>query len=235
MLKIIPDADVEGLRFPEKHMQKYCEKDGNWISFGEYSIQGQRTDIQLLVDDIKEGCSRRQLIEAHPDLNVRYGHNVERIFGIMESKPAKSQYTLESCCRHVGLEKLVWFENGEERQHVVYGATNLGKTEYALSHFDKPFLVNDVDNLKYFDKNEFDGIVFDDCPPFFETDRVKSRESQIALADSSQDRAIPCRYFNATIPKWTKKVFITNQENGRIFLDDAAINRRLSFHKVLSQ
>lgn len=226
------DADVEGLRYAEKYMQKYCEKDGNWISFGKYSIQGQRTDIELLITDIKDGRSRRQLIEDHPDLNVRYGHNVERIVGIMEAKPAKAQFSLDSCCKYVGLPKLKWFENGRQKQHVVYGKTNLGKTEYALAHFERPFLVNDVDNLKYFDKTEFDGIVFDDCPPFFETVRVKTRESQIALADSTQDRAINCRYFNAKIPKYTKKIFVTNRESGKVFFDDPAIMRRLEFHKV---
>jgi len=105
---------------------------------------------------------------------------------------------------------------------VVVGDSGIGKTQYALSHFETPLLVSHMDDLRDFKADEHDGIVFDDmnfhhCP----------RTAQIHLTDKDQTRSIHCRYATASIPKNTRKIFTCN-ENGFPFIEDEAIRRRIN-------
>lgn len=115
---------------------------------------------------------------------------------------------------------------------LIYGASNLGKTQYALSHFERPLLVSHIDDLKQLNVDN-DGIVFDDMsfkhwPP----------ESVIHLLDMELPRTINVRYGTITIPKGTKKIFTHNNDNPYYEIDKIvdeqrdAIERRLNRVRV---
>ena len=88
---------------------------------------------------------------------------------------------------------------------VLIGPPALGKTHYALAHFERPLFVNHIDKLKSFNPAIHDGIVFDDVsftmwPP----------QALIGLFDREMPRDIQIRYKIVTIPGDTKKIFCAN-------------------------
>lgn len=61
----------------------YCKKadsrlDGPW-EFGDFTSQGNRTDVASFVDAVKQGKSDRDLIETMPGSFVRFNRSIERI------------------------------------------------------------------------------------------------------------------------------------------------------------
>lgn len=110
----------------------------------------------------------------------------------------------------------------------VYGPTNLGKTQWALAALKRPLLVCQWEDLRDYDELVYDGIVFDDMsfshlPP----------STCIHLLDWDLDRVLHARYTNITIPKETRKVFVSNKRPEDCFpSSDAdlwpAIRRRIS-------
>lgn len=110
---------------------------------------------------------------------------------------------------------------------VVWGESGCGKTTLAMTLLPNALIVTHMDDLmRYNDK--FDGIIFDDMS-FLHT----PREAQIHIVDNAIPRSIHCRYNVARIPAGVKKIFTTNNYNGGIFLDDVAIQRRISIIKFI--
>lgn len=98
------------------------------------------------------------------------------------------------------------------RTIILHGESGCGKTMWALAQFESALLVTHIDQLRSFDPNLHDGIVFDDmsflhCP----------MEFGIHLLDWDLPRQIHCRYAAATIPANTRKIFTTNVPDGNIF------------------
>ena len=88
---------------------------------------------------------------------------------------------------------------------ILSGPTGLGKTQFALAHFERPYLVSHIDQLRDFDETRFDGIVFDDM-----SFSHMPANTRIHLVDDECDRHIHVRYNTAFIPAGTKKIFTTN-------------------------
>lgn len=94
---------------------------------------------------------------------------------------------------------------GARESLVLVGPPALGKTHFALAHFEKPLFVNHIDKIKMFNAAVHDGIVFDDVsftmwPP----------QALIGLFDREMPRDIQIRYKIVTIPANTKKIFCAN-------------------------
>ena len=87
----------------------------------------------------------------------------------------------------------------------IYGAINLGKSEWASSQFENPLVVTSRDMLRKFRPNFHDGIVVDKMT--FKDWLVTDAES---LLEYFQGVQITCRYGIAVIPKRTAKIIITN-------------------------
>lgn len=109
------------------------------------------------------------------------------------------------------------------------GSPNIGKTQFALALIGNALMVSHIDDLKNFDPNVHDGILFDDM----EFNHVPV-SAQIHLTDWDFDRSIHIRYGLANIPKNTKKVFTTNVESGLIFNLDPSlgVKRRVRVHHL---
>lgn len=96
---------------------------------------------------------------------------------------------------------------------VLIGPTGLGKTQYAIQHFQHPLLVSHIDDLKTLGRHN-DGIIFDDMnfghwPP----------GACIHLTDLELPRSINVKYGTALLPQETPRIFTTNQQFNELWSD----------------
>jgi len=110
---------------------------------------------------------------------------------------------------------------------VITGVSGAGKTQFALSHFQKPLLCSHSEDLKKLRPKYHDGIVFDDMtfshwPP----------QSCIHLLDMELPRSINVKYGSVNIPAKLPRFFTSNRDFRQIFSAEAneaewlAIERR---------
>lgn len=102
---------------------------------------------------------------------------------------------------------------GFNDKHVyLMGPKGCGKTEWAKTWFENPLIVRSADELKAFEENFHDGIIFDDC-------RFGHwPESSIqSLLEWDNPAEVHARYENAYIPRHTRKVFTSNYPPEEVF------------------
>jgi hypothetical protein len=106
----------------------------------------------------------------------------------------------------------------------IYGATNTGKTQWAIHQFENPLVVSHIDQLKLL-HNYHDGIIFDDM-----TFGHWPQEAVIHLTDWDIDRGINVKHGYVTIPAHLPKIFTSNKTYNEVFGADehGAIRRRIT-------
>ena len=111
---------------------------------------------------------------------------------------------IESDCVKEWIETPADLEWNREKQSLVVCAIPFsGKTNWAKAQFEKPFVIEDIDDLKCIPEG-CDGLVFDDC----EFSKLKL-QAQKALADVRVSKTIRARHVNAYKPK-LPAIFTTN-------------------------
>lgn len=59
--------------------EKYCEKEGQYTTFGEKPNQGERTDLEQIVKNIQEGkVSADDIALSEPNMYHQYGRTIEK-------------------------------------------------------------------------------------------------------------------------------------------------------------
>lgn len=216
-----PTGHFELRRGSAEQARDYCRKDGDFLEGGlisaEVSNQGQRTDLARVARSILDGATIRQIAQEAPDTFIRYYRGMHELYNITRVVHQVSQFHGP------------WRWNVEVTgTHIFYGASGLGKTEFAKFLLPRALFVTHIDQLTQYDPEVYDGIVFDDMC-FLHL----PREAQIHLVDQDNDRVLHVRYRTAYIPRNTRKIFTTNIPGGGIFLiADQAIRRRVSFHEL---
>lgn len=193
--------------------QEYVEKDGDVSSFGERVSKGagKRTDLDELAQEIRGGAEKRVLAETYGKEFIKYSKGIDNYYDLF----AVAKYQV---CN--GPWK--WAHNFlYDKSVILWGAAGIGKTEYAKYLLPNALFVSHMDDLGGFNSH-YDGIIFDDMS-FIHLPRT----AQIHVLDIDNQRSIHIRYKTATIPAHTKKIFLTNEIDGRIVdLLDEAIARR---------
>lgn len=203
----------------------YSKKDGDFFEHGIISVTnpGKRTDLDDVVECIKEGATLRQLWEDNTSTMIRYSKGIKEAMNELRPIEEHKGFELESFPFHpinFDLTKSI----------IIWGASGARKTSYVISRYPKICMVSHMDDLLNFKPEEHDGILFDDMD-FGHIPRT----AQIHLVDQTFDRSIHIRYTTVTIPKNTLKIFTTNNNNGDIFLNDPAINRRIQKHHIITE
>ena len=195
--------------------------EGTPVYIKDNRTPGKRNDLVDIGVLLSENASVEEIAKAYPSQYIRYYRGIKELAKIWQTRSDCSDYTLAGCCAHMKLEPLEF-----KKTEVLVGPSGIGKTQYALAHFECGLLVSHIDDLRDFKEGIHDGIVFDDM----DFNHVP-RTAQIHLVDQDQARSIHCRYETARIPKNTAKIFTCNSCSFP-FLDDTAIRRRINVTKV---
>jgi len=89
---------------------------------------------------------------------------------------------------------------------VLLGPSQCGKTSWACAQFNNPVLVGELNELRNFNWDGVDGIVFDEA----DFSNFK-RKTQIYMLDMVYTRSIKVNDFMITIPKGMPRIFCNNQ------------------------
>ena len=132
----IPGAHLEARRGTARQASDYCKKDGDYHEQGELSNPGKRKDIDLAAEMVREGCTTRELAEAHPATFVRYHKGFAALrsalapvrdwvpdvtvywgsTGVGKSRRAREETTAPYVW---GPEMGKWFDGYESQEHVI--------------------------------------------------------------------------------------------------------------------
>lgn len=122
------ETHFEPCKGSEFDNDKYCKKDNDFMSWGKFITQGQRTDLEAIKKNIDDGMNRLDVMNSHFETYCRYRNGINDYIKETENKN-------RSDFRHVDVE-------------YVYGETGTGKTRYGMAH--SQFKITG-DNLQWFD------------------------------------------------------------------------------------
>jgi hypothetical protein len=107
---------------------------------------------------------------------------------------------------------------------VLWGATGVGKTEFALAHFERPLVVRRRDDLKR--ATAHDGILFDDVDFSSWTP-----EDAICLLSQDKPRSLPARFCDAFVEADIPLIFTTNRAPDDIFPRSSCSEQRAAIKR----
>ncbi len=193
--------------------------------FGELrqNRQGARTDLQRVQALIRDGQTETQIADQYFSQWVRYRQSFNEYRALINRTATTSNFALDTFPEE-------WRTIHMDRKALIlWGPPNIGKTQFALALIGKALMVSHIDDLKDFDPDIHEGIVFDDMS--FSHMPVSA---QIHLVDWDFDRSIHIRYGLARIPQHTRKIFTTNTEGGEIFnlASNLGVRRRVEIHHL---
>lgn len=188
---------------------------GDPPAFGKALGKRKLDHLTPLLEKAMDGKTKlKDIIISDPATYAR-NYNAIRHIQTLFTATAANKYKPEDFNRD--LEKF----NASNPVLVFRGESGIGKTAFARAHFKSPLMVNHLDDLRKFDTDFHDGLVFDDMS--FNHLPVNF---QIQLLDSEYDRSIHLRNVNVTIPAMTKKIFTCNPGREPFTDSDDAIMRR---------
>lgn len=213
--QLFPRANIQKVR-SMGHAIKYCEKDGDFAEFGKRPrCKGVKDPSPLaeVAKLVQAGANKRKIAQLYPVEMIRYHRGIDVLISLQDD----------------GLEDRRWmgpyrWPQIEDWSYswVIIGESGINKSQFAKSHFEpgRVLVCSNIDDLKRFNKEVHDGIIFDDMDF-----RHYPRTAQIHLVDQDENRTIHNRFEDTMIPAGTKKIFTCNQFC--FHSDDPAINRRI--------
>jgi len=225
--KVFKTADVRACRGTEEQNEKYVEKlptkAGPVESYGHFVVltPGKSNKYDDARDALKTGMGMRQFTDENFEIFVKHPTGCEKARRNLLPRESNSSF---------GLDEFLWapftgWGIGGVGAVVFWGESGIGKTEFALSHFENPLHVTGTwQVLREFDGDQHDGIVFDDFG-----DELLKRTAQEGQWLCEWDHTYDCRvlYGAIHIPKHTKKIFTTNNYDGEIFRFTEGLARRM--------
>lgn len=211
-------SDEDNYNYCSKETTKDPEYDPFFEEYGtrreiNRRIKAKESRLLAACDLLKRGRPLDEVIDEFPDVYVKFHAGMEKL-----SKYKSFSYF------QVKNGPWVWdipWDNS--KSHIVFGQTNIGKTEYVKACFPHALFITHIDALARFKSGKYDAIIFDDTSFLHIPDRA-----QLHLVDQDNDRDIHIRYGIVTIPAGTPKFFMHNNKRGVVnYWDFPEIRRRI--------
>lgn len=183
---------------------KYCSKDNGLEKYGEYTIQGQRTDLITIYEDIKEGMPLEDIMETSFEIYCRYRNGV---------KDAIEFHDKRRCPNWRQVEVIVFA-----------GITDSGKTRRAMMEATYKIQGN---KLKWWDGYENDDIICID-----EYDSQIPITDLLELTDGYKIR-LPIKGSH-TWAKWTKIFITSNVPLDKWHINAKQAHREAMLRRITS-
>lgn len=205
--KLIPYGDIEKQRGSNKECYEYClhidkksretekqQYDDSCIKTNIEDLEawkklenklGARNDLVQIVEDIKNGADKYELIDNYPTQYVRYSNSFQKIKQeLLERQGAETFRKLEVI--------------------YIYGSTGVGKTRYVMEKYgyQNVFRVTEYASGTFDGYNGQDVILFDEF-------RSSIPISKMLVYLDGYPVTLPCRYYNKQA-LFTKVYIISN-------------------------
>lgn len=178
--KLFPGVHIERCHKDEKVNDKYCHKDGSWVSFGEFKTQGQRSDLEGIVEQMRNGeVTLQEVALTQPGIYCRYRNGLKDIDEFISEEKANEWRNVEVI--------------------VLAGNTGTGKTRKAME--EATYKINGSE-LQWWDGYAGDDVI---CIDEYDTDVPISK--MLNILDGYKLR-LPVKG-GFTYARWTK-VYITS-------------------------
>lgn len=226
-------ARVELAKGSCEQNQKYCSKtrDEDTEPNAIYEEYGQAREprgkkrsresddiFDQIKEDIESGASLVEICRRYPKEFIKFHAGIQKMFSTLKVKYQD--------IRHGPWRWNLKPQLDFSKSFVIYGPTNIGKTQYVISLFPKLLLVTHLDGLKAYASGAYDAILFDDMSFRHLPDRT-----QLFLCDQDVDRDIHVRYGTVTIPRNTPKFFLHNRRDEVFDFSLPEIRRRVDIIK----
>lgn len=124
--------------------RNYCQKDGTFHEIGEWNTKGQghRSDLQVLMEDVKKNVPKRETMEKMPECYSRHLKFVGEYRAVVERDDTRE-------FRNVSV-------------HVLWGDSGVGKTRYVAEKEKSLFWVHPDDAFPFDGYDGEEAIAFDD-------------------------------------------------------------------------
>lgn len=194
----------------------------DFIEWGIPKQQGKRTDLCDVIEDIQSGMKEHELSLTHRVCFAKHLKWCQRMIQLHGNPVERAQHTLAENCLNLQVHPIPFDHPDWIGSAAIGGNAGIGKTDYALSHFENPLIVSHVDKLKCFNPNFHDGIVFDDM-----SFTHFPLSAQKHLLDWTNEREINVKHDIVVIPKHTRKIFTYNYGEFPFDESNSAIKDRL--------
>lgn len=190
MKKYFPTAHIEQRKGTKTQARDYCSKEDTRISdkvyeFGTFAEERERSDLNDIIEMVKDGATDDDILEAYPSQYFRYSKHINDV----------RQTVLQSR-----------FKNKFRQLEVVYiwGRAGIGKTRYIM---DKHGYTN-VYRLTSYDHGCFDNYKGEDVILFDEF-RSQFKVSDMLNYLDGYPLMLPSRYSNK-VACYTKVYIVSN-------------------------
>lgn len=86
-------AHIEPSKGSDSQNQKYCVKENDYWEWGVPLKQGQRKDLEAVVETIRQSGRMSEVVRAHPDTYIKYHRGIEKLFGYLSERTERSWKT----------------------------------------------------------------------------------------------------------------------------------------------
>lgn len=137
-------AHLEKRRGTREQARDYCTKDGNYEIRGDWAAggQGKRTDIAGIMNQIKEGKKKLEMMEENPEVYSKHMRFINEYVAELEKESTREFRQLET--------------------HVLVGKAGSGKTKMAYESDPDIFVVDTTETFPFDGYNGEKTILLDD-------------------------------------------------------------------------
>jgi len=223
-------ADFKLRRKTHKEARNYCQKDGDFEEFGTDPYPGEGKakraesdiDYDSVIAAIADGKPLKEITEEYPELALRSFASLKAVYGLFQPAFKFTRFNGP----HGSHFPYDW---DRTKSLILIGEPGIGKTQWALCQFERPMLCRNLNALRAYDSNLFDGLVVDDCDF-----TGRPRSDILNILEVEQPCSFRVLYGVASVPAGVPRIFCFNPGYEAIDFNDPAVRRRCHIERIVN-